>query len=163
MSGRPVNVLGPSQPQDTPFTKELGIGKVSARRHEAMCSRLSSGESSVYFRDDNHLPPLTVTFLSSVFYAVGLRAMETPWTILLTHWRVHDKCRQKLGLEKTSWWSGATARSQRCCLEASKISPSRDCSRFPPLITIYPWTQISIPISDLIYIVSKVSKTKLLN
>lgn len=158
-----MNVLGPSQPQDTPFTKELGIGKVSARWDEAVCSRLSSGEFSVSFGDDNHLPPLTVTFISSVSYVVGLRDMETPWTILLTHWRVHDKCRQKLGLEKISWWSGATAHSQRCCLEASKISPSWDSSTFPPLVTRHPRTRISIPISYLIYIVSKGIKTKVLN
>ena len=86
--GRPMKVLGPSQPQDTPFTKDLRIRKVSARRMKRYVQSCPAGS----FRYTSKMPPLMVTFLSSVLYAVGLRYTAAPWTLLL----VTEECMENV-------------------------------------------------------------------
>ena len=160
--GRPVRGLGPSQPQDTPFTKDLRIRKVSTRRMKRYVWSCPAGS----FRYTCKLITICHHSCDFSFFCILCRCAQIHSSTLdqlSSHWKVDDKRREKLGLQKTSWWSGATAHSQRYCLEASKISPSRDSDRFPPLITIYPPTRISILMSDLTYIVSKSRKTKLWN
>ena len=141
-----------------PIHQGLMDQKSQCQTDEAMCSKLSSREFSLHFQD------ATTHSDFSLFCIVCRRAQILSSTLdpPSGHWRVHGKCRDKLGLEKTSWWSGATASSQWYCLEASKISPSRD-SDFPLSSQYIHQQRISIPISDLIYIISKSSESTLLS